>query len=62
VITKDDKTILKAVTEAQALLNDHLQDELTGEEVINRLFGVLDTEEVAKAVRRKSPKASSVAR
>jgi hypothetical protein len=41
------------------LLNDHLQDELTGEEVINRLFGVLDTEAVANAVRRKSPKASS---
>jgi hypothetical protein len=50
----DDKTILKVVTEAQALLNDYLQDELVDKELIDKLFRVLDTPKVAEAVRRKS--------
>jgi hypothetical protein len=52
--SKDDNIILTAVTEAQALLNDYLQDELVDKELIDKLFRVLDTPKVAEAVRRKS--------
>jgi hypothetical protein len=53
-ILKDDKTILTAVTKAQALLNDYLQDQLVEKDLINELFRALDTPKVAKAVERKS--------
>jgi hypothetical protein len=52
-MTKDDETLLTAVTEAQALLNDRLQDAVTDKEIIDKLFGVLDKEPVARAVKRK---------
>jgi hypothetical protein len=36
------------------LLNDYFQDQLVEKDLINELFGVLDTPKVAKAVERKS--------
>ena len=45
---KDDKTTLKAVTKAQALLNDHLQNAVTDKKLVHHLFGILDTPKVAE--------------